>query len=342
MFKTNETRFLKSRVLRARWGVGLVLAYSCISPMVVSAQADFSELVVFGDSLSDTGNIAAVLVDRLEREAIIGNQFIPLAPYASGRFTNDQTWVDLFGATHDVPAEASLSGGTNYSFGASLINETPEGYPPSLADQALNHFAVTEGVLGQDALYVIAGGGNDARIAMGEIALGADLAATIASAATTITAGIGAIVDDLQLAGAKNIVVWNLPNLSQVPAISAQGELAATVALNLTQATNAAIQQEVLDQNVLLFDLYSLTTEVAAEPSAFGLINASDACGAIAECDPATYLFWDGIHPTSAGHELIATRMTQLVSVPEPNCRVLVLTAGWAVIASVRRRRLQR
>ena len=69
---------------------------------------------------------------------------------------------------------------------------------------------------------------------------------------------------------------------------------------------------------------------MAAHPAAYGFVNATDACGALATCDPQKYFFWDGIHPTSAGHDLLAR--TLLAAVPEPGSW-LMLAAGLLLVA---------
>lgn len=64
--------------------------------------------------------------------------------------------------------------------------------------------------------------------------------------------------------------------------------------------------------NLVRFDLFALFNEVVAQPDEFGLRNATETCitpGVIvgAVCNhPKRYLFWDGIHPTSSGHRIIA------------------------------------
>ena len=54
-----------------------------------------------------------------------------------------------------------------------------------------------------------------------------------------------------------------------------------------------------------------------------------------AACDPSKYLFWDGIHPTSAGHALLAAGM--LAVVPEPSS-MLMLAVGICALLAWRRR----
>jgi len=83
--------------------------------------------------------------------------------------------------------------------------------------------------------------------------------------------------------------------------------------------------------------MYSLVTAVNANPAAYGLINASDASGAIPGADPSQYLCWDGIHPTAAGHAILAQSMYSAV-VPEPSSYLLVIAGLVPAVVAVRRR----
>ena len=72
--------------------------------------------------------------------------------------------------------------------------------------------------------------------------------------------------------------------------------------------------------------------------------RVTDACGAVGSvCNPATSLFWDGIHPTSAGHAILAQGMLAVVAVPEPEEYALLvagsLLVAWRTSAKRRRRR---
>src|SRR5215472_2826029 len=86
---------------------------------------DYSTIVVFGDSLSDTGNVAH-LTESQYGIRIPG----PIVDYTDGRFTDGfdtipaaqkyfGNWVEQFAAT--LPSHPqitdSLDGGTNYAYG---------------------------------------------------------------------------------------------------------------------------------------------------------------------------------------------------------------------------------
>jgi len=74
------------------------------------ARAGYSSLFVFGDSLSDSGNIAVLTPNRTP-VPISGNDFIPTFPYASGHYTNAQVWAQIVASSLGLSANPSLLGG---------------------------------------------------------------------------------------------------------------------------------------------------------------------------------------------------------------------------------------
>jgi outer membrane lipase/esterase len=195
-----------------------------------------------------------------------------------------------------------------------------------------------------NALYVVAGGGNNARAAMTAILSGSNAEATIVATAVQFAADIGSIVDTLQAKGAENIVVWDAPNLGLSPAITANGQPAVYLATTLNQSMNAALAARLASEtDVRTFGFFDLITSVNADPSAYGLTNVSDAGGAIPNADVSTFLCWDGIHPTAAGHAILAQSMyTFTASVPEIDpagaSSVVALVVGCLSLIERRRR----
>ena len=73
-------------------------------------------------------------------------------------------------------------------------------------------------------------------------------------------------------------------------------------------------------------DISSLLDDVLVDPSDFGLANVEDSClasgvvrGAVCE-RPDRYLFWDGEHPTRAGHRIIARAALHALSPVVASC----------------------
>jgi outer membrane lipase/esterase len=82
------------------------------------------------------------------------------------------------------------------------------------------------------------------------------------------------------------------------------------------------------DPDIKLFDISDLMDDAIANPGAFGFTNVTDACAQLPACiaDPSTYLFWDGIHPTSATEAIISDAILSLV-LPEPSSLALLAVA---------------
>jgi outer membrane lipase/esterase len=91
------------------------------------------------------------------------------------------------------------------------------------------------------------------------------------------------------------------------------------------------------ENDVKTFDFFGLAMSINANPGAYGLTNVTDAVGAIPGADPATYLYWDGIHPTSTGHTIIAQSLYGVV-VPEPSGSVIVAASLLSIVTALRRR----
>ena len=129
---------------------------------------------------------------------------------------------------------------------------------------------------------------------------------------------------ELEAAGAKNILVWNVPDLGKTPAVLADGALASILGTTTAFAMNLALLAAIgTDPDVKLFDDFDLLDGVIADPGAFGLSNVTDACAQFLNCDPSEFLFWDGIHPTSAAEAIISDAIDSLV-VPEPSTLALL------------------
>jgi outer membrane lipase/esterase len=182
-----------------------------------------------------------------------------------------------------------------------------------------------------DALYIVEGGGENAQAALDAAGGCGSNLACINGIIQSTTAGyvgdIKTIATELEAAGAKNIVVWNVPNIGVTPAVLAEGSAASMLGATIASVMNNALSTAIgMDSDIKLFDASSLLNQVIADPGAFDLSNVTDACAQFTDCDPSKFLFWDGIHPTSAA-EIIISDVIEALVVPEPSTLALLIAA---------------
>jgi hypothetical protein len=209
-----------------------------------------SQLVIFGDSLADAGNLNI---------AAGTNAFNPqFAGYLLGRFTNGPDYTDLinqhlFGSfTSPSPA-----GGSNYGFGAARVVDHGDGIP-DLALQLGFHFAATSGIANPDALYILNFGGNDVfGLQSGMIGPFADSAAYTSALLNTVEGSLVALSN----AGASRILVTGIPNITAT-AFTLEAQL---------QARLDSVVPLLGSTELLRFSYQNFFLALAADPGAFGI-----------------------------------------------------------------------
>jgi outer membrane lipase/esterase len=326
------------------------VAIAATALLCTSQALAYSNVFIFGDSLSDSGNNGIVAgFPTGVPQTITSDFYIPSLPYTpAGTYSNGPVWATSFASGLGLSAAPSLAGGTNFAFGGARVavngNDTPAlpGFPFSLNAQVGQFLGATGGVAPSSSLYVIAGGGNDARAALTSLGPAPTLPqiiSTISLASSQFATNVGNLVDTLQAAGAQHIVVWNAPNLGAAPAVAGQGLSAVFLGTALASSMNDALNYRLsFETGVTTFDLFGLVGQVVANPGFYGLSNVTNACVTGVCMNPSSYLFWDGIHPTAAGHELIATAMLAApLPIPEP-ATILLMAFGVAGLLAWRRR----
>jgi phospholipase/lecithinase/hemolysin len=309
-----------------------------------AAQAPLSRIVVFGTSLSDSGNAFALRgATGTPPDYDLNPLLIPSAPYARGghHFSNGATWVEQFARSLGLagtvrPAYGSQSPlATNYAVGGGRACDAGGGANVNLAEQVEAFLADTRGHASSDALYVIEMGGNDVRdaivTALGVLQSGGTLPQAVQAAGPTLACAQQAIqtaVVTLQQAGATQFLVWTVPNPGLTPAIRSLGSGAVQVATFVTTLFNnqmlpaiGALDAASDEVDITVLDAFTLLQQITANPGNFGLTNTTTAClTPNAEpffCQAADeYLFWDGIHPTQAAHALVAHEAARVLVQP--------------------------
>ena len=311
-----------------------------------SPAAAYTALYAFGDSLSDVGNVYAA-----------SGGAIPISPYYAGRFSNGPNWVDDLSAKLGLGAVTpSAAGGNDFAVGGAQTGTTivnPKPIPLVDLDQQVQEFKLLDPSPTAGALYTLDIGAND----IGN-ALGAD-ASNSAALTTFLEQAVGNTVhavDDLFADGARNLLYFETPDLSVVPAFEKYGSQAGTLAQEFNTDVLSGIAP-LEAQGLTVFDapIFNDIQAIVADPGRYGLANVTSPCFSGnydtpgTECsDPNSYLFWDTEHPTAAAHALVADvaydvlqGQSGTLSAPEPATWVMMLMgfAGLAVVGGASRRR---
>ncbi|TCV85377.1 SGNH/GDSL hydrolase family protein [Sulfurirhabdus autotrophica] len=300
----------------------------------------FSNLYVFGDSLSDTGNVS-----------LLTGGAVPNAPYYAGRLSNGPNYVDDLGAKLGFSTLPSLMGGTNYANGGARTD---------------SHFlGPTYGILGQvnsyvsslsadpNALYIVFGGANDIQDAIAASINNFGAAQSLVTAAVN---NIDTALRNLANDGAKQFLVPNTPDLAMVPRVSMLGITSLSFVANLFATQfNTLLDSKLntlqidLGVNITRFDTFSVLNDVVANPGNFGITNVTDPCytgddqnftgGGTVCSNPDQYAFWDTIHPTAQLHQILANGMARALQIPEPDT-IFLLISGLIGVALLRMNRI--
>jgi phospholipase/lecithinase/hemolysin len=295
------------------------------SPISGETRTSHSAIVVFGTSLSDPGNAFALLESQSTvPDYNLDPLSVPGAPYARGghHFSNGATWVEQLGRSLGLAASvrpawsSNAVGATNYAVGAARAYN--DGKNVNLGDQVARFLADHGGVAPSDALYVIDMGGNDIRDAIVAFQSGG-----FPAAQAILQQALTSMAQHIQLlyqAGARDFLVWLPPNIGLTPAIQRLNQIspgAFQLATLLSQAFNGGVigirtQLSALPGiDIKLLDTYTLLNAIVANPASYGFSTVNQTCVTPDVepffCqNPDEYLFWDGIHPTTAGHAVIA------------------------------------
>ena len=239
-------------------------------PSSASLIGDSSALFVFGDSLSDTGNLFAASVGTVP----------PAATYRDGRFSNGPVWVDRLSAvsglalTPTTQIFAPTADGINFAFGCATSGTANVfgGGLPGLTQQ----LGMFQGLLGgglinpdADALYILWAGANDY--------LGGGIFDP------TIPVGnLSAAIAELYGLRGRRFLVPNLPDLGATPlgaAVDPVGlttltdfhNTSLTLALGNLSATLSGIE-------IVALDVHQAFDDLLTDPAAFGLTNPFVPC----------------------------------------------------------------
>lgn len=291
--------------LRGAALAALTLAASAALATTASAQS-YGRLVVFGDSLSDNGNLYLAS----------GRTQPPSPPYFQGRFSNGPVFTEQLGfaaANFNGPVTGSI----NFAYGGSRTDNNIA-FPPGMRQQ-LTTYVGRGGTFGSGDLVSVLGGANNIFQGIGAFAVlppasQANPTGYINPILTAAVADMNFLVNDIASRGAGTILVTNLPRLGITPQFRTTP--VASLADYAGSTFNSGLQTALMTTaaarpgtNIILFDLAKVSDLLASSPGRFGLSNVTESCftGTTLCSNPDSYLYFDGVHPTAAGHRLIAT-----------------------------------
>ena len=285
--------------------------------VVAGAQAgDYSNVRIFGDSLTDSGAY----------QALVG---------PNARFTTNPgtVWSENLGASYGRPVSAAyaawqtgatagftpVAGGNNFAVGGARVDLQPgslNDFPllrpfiPPVSAQVSDFLA--RGPVDTKALYALLGGSNDIFVQATRVSGGGSpevAQAAVLTAANAMTAQVAR----LQSAGVRHLIVIGVPDIGRTPAAGSLPPAGAALLTNLTATYDAALVAGLAGRNLLFFDGNRLFNAIFADPGAYGFTNTTtpvcpgsppDALACVAA--PDGHLFADAVHWTSSLHRVVS------------------------------------
>lgn len=281
---------------------------------LAGASKGYSQIVAFGDSLTDGGTYNPTTADAdpsndvpvgLPFTTKPGNTWAAYVAVALGLPLTPNQQVN-FGIVGNGGQVFEL-GGLNYAEGGAyilqdavnggVVTQTIPGLGTvpvqmatsrSIATQIADYLSENGNAFNAGQLVLIQGGADDFLAFLDAVAAqpsrAADAPAVISSTATAMASQ----VQRLRAAGATGIVYANLPDLGATPRF--RGTPLASLATTLSTNYNAAMESALRDSGVTVFDTASLFAQAIASPASFGFANVtSPACTSYSSPgDPAT------------------------------------------------------
>ena len=273
-----------------------------------NASAQFSSAFTVGDSLSDAGQYGA-------------------------RFTTNPGLVapQYLAQRYGLPLTPSFTGGNDFAQGGAQISGPSPLIPPgvpnlSVTDQVSQLLA--RGPLDANAIYQFWGGSNDILVIAGAAAAGQLTPAQAQAAVVQAATGAAAQLVRLRAAGARFLIVYNVPDIGRTPFAASQNAQATFTSLSSLFDTTLGAGIAAAGLQVVHVNVFALLNEAISNPAAFGFANVTiPACttDSALTCTPSTlrdpsaaqtFLFADGLHPTTRAAQIVAQAAASMIEGP--------------------------
>lgn len=295
----------------------LLATLSALLFSAMVAATPLHDIVIFGDSLSDNGNLYELMKHQLPQSP----------PYYKGRFCNGPVWIEhLTEAYFPSNPENYLA---DYAFGGAGVLEADDDDVLFTLKKEIDTYLIThEDKASPDSLFVLWIGANN------YLGLPPDTDQTIEG----VNKGIDRSLERLVSKGAKHILLLNLPDLGSTPAASefGSGELLSYFGNQhnkLLEVTLASMQKKHPEVQWLFFNLNKAFNDVLVHPDLYGFTNITNTCvdlntakvhkGVLSMAAAAKplasndicqgYLFFDLVHPTALAHKILAQKAKEML-----------------------------
>lgn len=288
---------------------------------ILASATPLNKIVVFGDSLSDNGNLYEYLKHQL-----------PMSPpYFEGRFSNGPVWIEHL--IQDYYPKNSKAHLLDYAFGGAGVLEDDDDDDAlfTLRREMDSYFLAHHETADELSLYVMWIGSNN------YLGVPDDVEKSVSDVILGIEHGLQRLVKN----GAKHILVVNVPDLGRTPA--ARDFDAVENLTYISQRHNVLLEKMVLDFKErypavqwVYFDVNLVFDDMINEPLEYGFTNITDTCyeeimpdeqrssltvlKMVSTIQPKAhkdvckgYLFFDPVHPTGPAHKLMAKRTKALL-----------------------------
>jgi phospholipase/lecithinase/hemolysin len=283
--------------------------------------APLNKIVVFGDSLSDNGNLYEYMKHQL-----------PLSPpYYQGRFTNGPVWVELL--TKAYFPEDTKAHLLDYAFGgAGVAGEQGDDDDAlfTLRHEVDSYLLAHQDKVSEDSLVILWMGSNN------YLTIPED----VDQAVDDVLWGIRTNIDRLVEKGMKQILLINIPDLGHIPA--ARDFDAVDILSDCSVKHNQGLFNLVEAYKLkypqvkwMYFDVTQMLYGMLDHPEQYGFTNVSDTCYEEMIDHPSArsvlnlaskiklkssnnadacngYLFFDPVHPSAVAHQMMAEQIMKL------------------------------
>ena len=219
--------------------------------------------------------------------------------------------------------------------GNGINGASPAPMTRSMVAQVAQHLTKFTSFGGGDIVFVY-GGNNDVFLQFGAVGAGLPAATATTNVQQAATELVALVKDQIVAKGASRVAVMTLPDASATPEFRLFPAGNKALLTQLSADFNTTLVAGLAGvAGVQVIDARSLAAVVIASPGSFGLVNVTDGactpssslgCNAApaslftaaglpnlsnlkAGASASTWLFADGVHPTTAGHKIFADQV---------------------------------